>query len=52
MICTDICVETQKSFGRAYLEVMLCKLPQNILNILHEALWNVAQPRARACDCT
>ena len=38
--------------GRAFLEIMLCKLPQNILGILHEALWNVAQPRMRACDCT
>ena len=52
MICTDIRVETKLRLGRAYLEVMLFKLPQNILGILHEALWNVAQPRMRACDCT
>ena len=52
MICRETCVEINMRLGRAYLEVMLCKLPQNILGILHEALWNVAQPRMRACDCT
>ena len=52
MICTDIRVEIGMRLGRAYLAVMLCKLPQNILGILHEALRDVAQPRMRTRDCT
>lgn len=52
MIRTDACGESQPRFGRAFQEIMLYKLPQNILNILHEAVWNVAQPRICACDCT
>ena len=52
MVSTDAYVRTRKRSGHTRRGVMLYELLQNILHILHEALWNVAQPRMRACDCT
>ena len=48
---THACDKVWMMVGHTYQAVMHCELLQNILNILHEALWYIAQPCMGACHC-